>query len=203
MSTLTDTQLVILSAAGQRDDGTALPLPKSLKLQGGAVSHVLKSLLKKELLDEQPTGDNATAWRESKDGQRFTLVITDAGRQAIGVATDEQSLPTPDSIAPRDSKRSAGRARKASKSKGKAAPGSKEKRTASAATLRAGTKLALLLDLLQRKGGATIAEAVKATGWQPHSVRGAISGALKKKLGLAVASDKVEGRGRVYRIAKR
>jgi Protein of unknown function (DUF3489) len=41
----------------------------------------------------------------------------------------------------------------------------------------------------------------KATGWQPHSVRGAISGALKKKLGLAVASDKVEGRGRVYRIA--
>jgi DNA-binding MarR family transcriptional regulator len=90
MSTLTDTQLVILSAAGQRDDGTALPLPKSLKLQGGAVSHVLKSLLKKRLLDEQPTRDNCTAWRESKDGQRLTLVITDAGRQAIGVAADER-----------------------------------------------------------------------------------------------------------------
>jgi hypothetical protein len=41
---------------------------------------------------------------------------------------------------------------------------------------------------------------VKATGWQPHSVRGAISGNLKKKLGLAVVSDKVEARGRVYRI---
>jgi DNA-binding MarR family transcriptional regulator len=52
MSKLTDTQLVILSTAGQRGDGTALPLPKSLKLQGGAVTHVLKSLLKKELLDE-------------------------------------------------------------------------------------------------------------------------------------------------------
>jgi hypothetical protein len=48
--------------------------------------------------------------------------------------------------------------------------------------------------------GATIAEAVKATGWQPHSVRGAISGTLKKKLGLAVTSDKVESRGRVYRV---
>ncbi len=67
--------------------------------------------------------------------------------------------------------------------------------------LRPGSKQALLVDLLRRKGGATIAEVVKATGWQPHSVRGAISGALKKKLGLAVASDKVEGRGRVYRIA--
>ena len=65
---------------------------------------------------------------------------------------------------------------------------------------RSGTKQALLVDLLRRKGGATIAEVMKATGWQPHSVRGAISGNLKKKLGLAVVSDKVEGRGRVYRI---
>jgi hypothetical protein len=199
MSKLTDTQLIILSTAGQRDDGTVLPLPKSLKLQGGAVSHVLKSLLKKGLLDEQPGGNNATAWRESKDGQRLTLVISDAGQQAIGVAADEQSEPPPASITPRGSKRSAGR-RKASESKVTTAPKSTAKRTASPVELRPGTKLALLVDLLQRKGGATIAEVVKATGWQPHSVRGAISGALKKKLGLAVASDKVEGRGRVYRI---
>jgi hypothetical protein len=204
MSNLTDTQLIILSTAAQRHDGTALPLPKSLKLQGGAASHVLKGLVKKGLLVEQPTGDSAAAWREGKDGQRFTLVITDTVRQAIGVAADEQSPPTPENIAPPDSKRSSGRARKARKSKGKAAPASKENRTASAAALRAGTKLALLLDLLERKGGATIVEVMKATGWQAHSVRGAISGALKKKLGLAVASDKVEGRGRVYRItAKR
>src|SRR5215813_6408673 len=128
MHKLTDTQLITLSTAGQRDDGVVLPLPKSLKLQGGAVSHVLKNLLKKGLLDEQPTGDNAAAWREGKDGQRFTLVITDAGRQAIGVATDEQSLPTPENIAPRDSKRSAGHHRKASKSK-RAASASKEKKT--------------------------------------------------------------------------
>jgi len=78
MPKLTDTQLVILSAAGQRDDGTVLPLPKSLKLQGGAASHVLKSLLKKGLLDEQPAGNNVAAWRESKDGQRLTL-----GRSAV------------------------------------------------------------------------------------------------------------------------
>jgi Protein of unknown function (DUF3489) len=198
MSKLTDTQLIILSTAGQRGDGTVLPLPKSLKLQGAATSHVLKSLLKKGLLDEQPAGNNAAAWRESKDGQRLTLVISAAGRQAIGVAAEEQSEPPPASITPRGSKRSAGR-RKASEAKGATRPNSKAQRTPAA--LRPGTKLALLLDLLRRKGGATIAEVMKATDWQPHSVRGAISGALKKKLGLAVASDKVDGRGRVYRIA--
>jgi DNA-binding MarR family transcriptional regulator len=199
MSTLTDTQLVILSAAGKRDDGSALPLPKSLKLRGGAVSRVLKSLLKKGLLDERPTGNNAAVWRKGKDGQRLTLVVTDAGRQAIGVAAEEQGESPP--AAPRGSKRSVGRRRKASESNGAPAPSSQAKKTASPAALRVGTKLALLLKLLQCKGGATIAEVTKATGWQAHSVRGAISGVLKKKLGLAIASDKVAGRGRVYRIA--
>ena len=65
---------------------------------------------------------------------------------------------------------------------------------------RAGTKQALLIDLLKRKNGATIDEAVVAMGWQRHSVRGAISGTLKKKLGLHVTSEAVERRGRVYRI---
>ena len=46
----------------------------------------------------------------------------------------------------------------------------------------------------------TIAEAVVATGWQSHSVRGAMSGTLRKKLGLTITSEAVDGRGRVYRI---
>ena len=54
--------------------------------------------------------------------------------------------------------------------------------------------------MLQRPEGATIAEVVEATGWQPHTVRGALAGALKKRLGLTIGSEKVEGRGRVYRI---
>jgi hypothetical protein len=49
--------------------------------------------------------------------------------------------------------------------------------------------------------GATIDEVVAATGWQPHTVRGAIAGALRKRLGITLVSEKVEGRGRVYRIA--
>ncbi len=67
---------------------------------------------------------------------------------------------------------------------------------------RRGTKQALLIELLKRSKGATIEQMTAKTGWQPHSVRGAISGALKKKLGLPVTSETVEGRGRVYRIAE-
>ena len=58
-----------------------------------------------------------------------------------------------------------------------------------------------LIGLLRRPNGATIDELSKATGWQAHSVRGAISGILKKRLGLTVASETSEKRGRIYRIA--
>jgi Protein of unknown function (DUF3489) len=54
--------------------------------------------------------------------------------------------------------------------------------------------------MLRASEGASIEEIVAATGWQPHTVRGAIAGSLKKKLGLEVSSEKVEGRGRIYRI---
>lgn len=63
------------------------------------------------------------------------------------------------------------------------------------------TKQAAMIDLLKRPKGANIADLMEATGWQAHSVRGAISGTLKKKLGLTVTSEAVEGRGRVYRIS--
>ena len=68
---------------------------------------------------------------------------------------------------------------------------------------RAVTKQALLVEVLSRKNGATITDLMDATGWQPHSVRGAISGTLKKKLGLTVTSEPIEKRGRVYRIVER
>jgi hypothetical protein len=61
------------------------------------------------------------------------------------------------------------------------------------------TKLARLIALLRRPQGASLADMVAATGWQAHSVRGALSGALKKKMGLVVASE-VAGDVRVYRL---
>jgi hypothetical protein len=63
------------------------------------------------------------------------------------------------------------------------------------------SKQAEVIALLRRPEGVTVDEVRAATGWQPHTVRGVFSGALKKKLGLAVVGTKEE-RGRVYRIAE-
>jgi hypothetical protein len=56
-----------------------------------------------------------------------------------------------------------------------------------------------MIDLMKRPEGATVEQIAKATGWQHHTIRGAISGALKKKLGLKVEATKEDG-GTVYRI---
>ena len=196
MPKLTDTQLVILSAAAKRKDGTVLPPPKSLKAKGGALTSTLKSLLKKGLIEERPAEGMAPSWREAENGSRLVLVITKSGLQAIGVAPSQAAKGQDiKDKAPRK----AGRKRRTVKLVSEAR---KSKTRASPPLVRPGSKQALLIDLLSRSKGATIAEAQQATGWQPHSVRGAISGSLKKKLGLAVTSEMVGRRGRVYRIAQ-
>ncbi len=81
----------------------------------------------------------------------------------------------------------------------KPAPAAGSAGTAKRVAIRAGTKQAQIITMLQRPEAATVAEIVEATGWQAHSARGLISGTLKKKLGLPIASEKVEGRGAVYR----
>jgi len=65
---------------------------------------------------------------------------------------------------------------------------------------REGSKKAIVVELLRRPEGATLADLMSATGWQAHSVRGFLSGALGKKMGLAVESAKSAAGGRVYRI---
>lgn len=78
-----------------------------------------------------------------------------------------------------------------------------KKASASAsAPIKPNTKTALLVEMLSKPAGATLDDLVKKIGWQAHSVRGAISGTVKKKLGLTVTSATEEGRGHVYRIAK-
>ncbi|NDR56646.1 DUF3489 domain-containing protein, partial [Pseudoruegeria sp. M32A2M] len=65
---------------------------------------------------------------------------------------------------------------------------------------RAGTKQVRLIEMLSDPDGATIVEISKATGWQAHTVRGTISGTLRKKLGLTVICERTADRGRVYRV---
>ena len=65
---------------------------------------------------------------------------------------------------------------------------------------RKSSKQQVCLDLLSRAEGATVAELRKVTGWQAHSVRGLLAGAVKSKLGMALVSEKAEGQPRRYRI---
>src|SRR6266481_3714936 len=69
-----------------------------------------------------------------------------------------------------------------------------------AAAARRGSKTAKVLDLLKRPGGASLKELMKATGWQPHSVRGFLSGTLKKKMGLQLESSRRDDEERAYRL---
>ena len=187
MTKLSDTQAVILSAAAQCDDRIALPLPESLR--GGAAAKVVGTMLAKGFLEEvdADTRKGERVWRETGDGHGVTLVATDAGLAAVGIEPeDAHTAPAGATDAPSE----------------KPAPDTptEPKAAPKARTPREGTKQAAIIALLQRREGASIAEVVAETGWMAHSARGFISGALKKKLGLPIRSEKVEGRGMVYRI---
>tara|TARA_R110002072_G_scaffold157465_1_gene308127 strand:- start:470 stop:1030 length:561 start_codon:yes stop_codon:yes gene_type:complete len=184
MPKLTDTQLVILSTAAKRDGGAVLPLTKSLKANKASAEKAVKSLIKRGLIDEQPATRGDETWREGENGSRLTLVITGSGLESIG-ADAAKTLPM---------KRKARNRR--------STPGRQTRTERSLTGVRRGTKQAVLIDLLRRKNGATIDEIVEAIGWQAHSIRGAISGTLRKKLKLTVESDMIGDRGRVYSIAE-
>jgi hypothetical protein len=87
------------------------------------------------------------------------------------------------------------------KSAGKASRDKRAHKGQKGAPVRAGSKKAAILALIHRPQGATLAELMRATGWQPHSIRGFISGAIGKKMGLRVESEKREDGERVYRFS--
>jgi len=181
-SPLTDHQRTVLTMAAYSTNLLAWPLPKRLKLSKGSTTIVVKGLLKRGLVEERPAFGNEPVWREREDGKGLTLVVTKAGLAAVGMSPADAS----DEKAANAAKR------------GPTATISASQRRMP----RAGSKLAMLVALLARDGGATVAEMVAATGWQDHTVRGVMSGSLKKKFGLTIASEKVEERDRVYRASE-
>jgi Protein of unknown function (DUF3489) len=211
MTKISDTQAVILSAASQRDDGAVLPLPATLKLKGGAVSKVLGSLKSKRLIDHlgTPRGDDPPP-----------LPITRAGLGVIGVEPEDGA---PEGTTPADTGTTsadapATEATAATPAKGRARAKVAKVKAAKRLTTtpadkpmpRTGTKQALMIEMLKRSEGATVEQIAAATGWQHHTIRGAISGALKKKLGLSIEATRTrevgpnktgaKGSSTVYRI---
>ena len=187
MTKLSDTQAIILSAAAQREDRIALPLPESLR--GGAAAKVVGAMIAKGFLEEVDADmrKGEPVWRETGDGHGVTLVATGVGLAAIGIETEDANT------AP------AGATDAATEEPAPDTPTETES-APKTRTPREGTKQATLIAMLRAPNGATIEEIMAATGWQSHTVRGALAGALKKKLGLEVTSEKVEGRGRVYQL---
>ena len=188
MTQLSDTQAIILSAAAQRPEHIGLPLPESLR--GGAAAKVIGAMLAKGFLEEAEADmrKGEPVWRETGDGHGTTLVATQTGLAAIGIAPESaDSAPTGATEAPAEDTETDAAA--------ETKPAHKERKP------REGTKQALLIEMLRAETGATIAEIAETLEWQAHTVRGAIAGALKKRLGIDVTSEKIEGRGRVYRLS--
>ena len=175
MPQLSDSQLVVLTAACQRPDRCVFPV--TAKLKGNAAGNVLKSLLNKGLIKEVRAKRDDTVWRHDEERGRITLVTTKAAFAALGI--DAQETPAEDETesAPNDTEDAEPKAQRKVKSRAS---------RIAATRSRDGSKQAKLIAMLRRAKGATIDEIVEALGWQPHTVRGAIAGALKKKLGLDV-----------------
>ena len=191
-----DTQLVLLSAASQRDDHCLVPPtgPKRSQAQR-AVAKLLEAALVKEIRAKA----GAPIWRRDEEkGHIYALKLTPAGVKAIAV--DE----TPPS--PGEAERRADHLMVSVDPKPE--PGSTPAAfvdTANggvASTLkspRRGTKIAGVIELLQGSDGVTLVELIANTGWLPHTARAALTGVRKR--GYAVVIDRADkGRGSVYRI---
>jgi Protein of unknown function (DUF3489) len=188
---LTDTQIVMMSAAAQRDD-RCLAAPQNLK--GGAAQKVAAKLIDRGLAKEINAKPGAPVWRrDEQTGQSFALKLTAAGARAIAI--DDSSVS--------DAMREGSGERVQS-----AAPDSEIVQRAvaevsaagapSPSAPRDGTKLARVLELLQRDCGATLEELIAATNWLPHTTRAALTGLRKR--GCSVTLDRSDKeRGSTYR----
>lgn len=145
--------------------------PLSPTLRGGARAKVIECLL-------------ARCLAADADGH---ILLTDAGYAAVGkrrpVPKGVQKMDAPDALTKRE------------------ATHALKKLEATSPTIRPGTKLAAIINAMRHPGGATIAQMMASTGWQAHTVRGVISGMVRKRLGYEVVTEKGADGQRAYRIA--
>jgi hypothetical protein len=174
VSSLSTAQRLILATAADRADGAVLPLPDGFSVRGRARRLMLEGLIKRGLIAERPArGDEPTGAQGDGD---CALEITAKGRALVGSAEQEPSSPDDQPLQPASPRPDAN-------VRGPEPDALSSKRPA----VRPGTKQALLVDLLRRPKGGTIAEIQQVTGWQPHTARAAITGLKKKSFGVTSA----------------
>lgn len=174
---LSAAQHFLLAHAAEFHDGKIINFPAGVR--GNARQKMLQGLLARDLVRADGPDwfvtDNgyAAIGRETPPPQ-----MTDPGLEAAVAAAEAQWQP--DAVATRDAVDSLQKVE---------------------ATIRPGTKLAAIIDSMRQPGGATIAQMMHCTGWQAHTVRGAISGMVKERHGYQVVAEKGTDRQRTYRIA--
>lgn len=187
---LTHTQTQVLQYALDHNDGQVVWFPESVK--GGARKKVLDGLFNRALV----TTDGGTHWYVAAEGYdalgrpRPTVasiaplapLVADLEMEATVAQHEAQWANEAQASAP-------------------AAPATDLSPDPVKVCTRENSKQATVVQMLKRPEGTTIAQICEATGWQAHTVRGTFAGAFKKKLGLTIESDKVQGGERVYRIA--
>jgi hypothetical protein len=175
---LSDTQLVLLSNAAKRDDHAIVVPPK---LKGDALPQI-EAMLTRKLCSTIPKTGELPVWRKDENGVGLALIATAKGLEAVGIESSKLE------------KHAASSVKKSVEARTRKAPASKVDHA-----VRANSKIAKVVEMLRKPGGTSIKAMMKATGWQAHSVRGALSGAIRKRLGLNVKSE-LKGEERVYKI---
>src|SRR3954453_686019 len=183
MAKLRNTQLIVLSKAAARNDGTAI-IPEGLNK--AAAAKVGASLVSRKLTREVRSKPDMPVWREDEEGRGTSLIITREGREAVGIEDSEN-----------DSSKEATRAKEGRRREGQQ-PSPRDRSTI-VDEPRSGSKEALIIKMLSRKAGATLEALVDATGWLPHTTRAALTGLRKR--GYIVLLERQDGKPSLYRIA--
>lgn len=170
--TLSPGQHTLLAIAARREDGAVDPLNLGDRR---ASRRSANALIDRHLLREVRTEHSMPIWRESDEGRPLSLIVTKAGREAFLALADKRSE-TPAPVIRQDA----------------------TKHVDDHHSLREGTKIASVIAMLSRDTGATLQTLTDATGWQPHTIRAAITGVRKQ--GYVVSRQRGDDGISVYRI---
>ena len=209
MAKLSDTQLIVLSKAAQRDDGAAI-VPDGMNR--AVAARVGASLVGRKLMREIRAKPGMPVWRMDENDRPMSLVLLRAGRDAIGVDDEERDAESVESangkLVAKPHKTRVGaivnKARSGEPTR-QHVPEATVDRTGDASASsasysppRAGSKQALIIGMLSGKKGASIDALIEATGWLPHTTRAALTGLRKRGFGIERTRD--ETKGSIYRI---